>query len=102
MRSASIGYAAAVDDGDSDGAARCAHPAAKLRVCLMNEHARDALAESSPHARVPAQTLEHVQALEVVLGRLRTNANARLLGEGVYGQVCALAASRPLITRALM
>ena len=28
-----IGYAAAIDDGDSDGTARCAHPAAKLRVC---------------------------------------------------------------------
>ncbi|MFC2762984.1 MAG: DNA polymerase III subunit delta', partial [Rothia dentocariosa] len=52
---------------------------------LMNEHAGDALAEFA--ARTSAvQTLEHVQALEVVLGRLRTNANARLLIEGFMGR----------------
>ncbi len=52
---------------------------------LMNEHARDALAEFAARTSA-AQTLEHVQALEVVLGRLRTNANARLLIEGFMGR----------------
>jgi len=57
----------------------------KSGSALMNEHARDALAEFA--ARTSAtQTLEHVQALEVVLGRLRTNANARLLIEGFMGR----------------
>jgi len=51
----------------------------------MNEHARDALAEFAARTSA-AQTLEHVQALEVVLGRLRTNANARLLIEGFMGR----------------
>ena len=52
---------------------------------LMNEHARDALTEFAARTSA-AQTLEHVQALEVVLGRLRTNANARLLIEGFMGR----------------
>ena len=52
---------------------------------LMNEHAREALAEFAARTSA-AQTLEHVQALEVVLGRLRTNTNARLLIEGFMGR----------------
>ena len=49
------------------------------------QHARDVLAEFAPRTS-PAQTLEHVQTLEVVLGRLHTNANARLLIEGFMGR----------------